>query len=171
MAEMTEREEEFSYLNDPEPHTRKEKEVDVKQTQLQQLARPFPSHLVKKPPKGKFGDYVPHSAITERLLSIIGPFDMRVVDIIKGPEGHVEGVILEMQFEIDGRVVTVQEVGDCERPDNWPTQGARLKDAESDAIKRCAMRIGLGLHLWSQGDYFLDRQLAKQEGGGDDETG
>jgi len=35
-----------------------------------------------------------------------------------------------------------------------------LKDAVSDGVKRCAMRVGLGLHLWSQNDYYLDRQLA-----------
>ena len=44
-----------------------------------------------------------------------------------------------------------------------------MKDAMSDAIKRCAMALGVGLHLWSQmGDqdeYFLDKQLAKNTNG------
>jgi hypothetical protein len=31
-----------------------------------------------------------------------------------------------------------------------------LKDAASDAFKRCAMRVGVGLHLWTkEGEYFL----------------
>ena len=34
-----------------------------------------------------------------------------------------------------------------------------FKDAASDALKRCAMRLGLGLHLWAQEHYFLDQQL------------
>ena len=63
------------------------------------------------------------------------------------------------RITIDGRTVVIQEAGDCERPDNWKTNGARLKDAVSDGVKRCAMRPGLGLHLWSQDDYFLDKQL------------
>ena len=62
---------------------------------------------------------------------------------------------------IDGQRVTIQEAGDCEQPDNWKTQGGRLKDAISDGVKRCSMRVGLGLHLWSQDDYFLEQQLAK----------
>ena len=133
-------------------------------SQLYELSRPFPPHLIKEPPKGKFGTYVPHSTITERLLSIVGPYDMRVVQTLMGVDGKLEGVVLEMTFEIDGKTVTIQEAGDVERPSNWPTQGGRLKDAISDGIKRCAMRIGLGTHLWSQGDYFLEKQLAKQEG-------
>ena len=39
------------------------------------------------------------------------------------------------------------------------------KDAISDAVKRCAMAFGVGLHLWAQfegkSEYFLDKQLEK----------
>lgn len=132
-------------------------------TDLHELSRPFPKALVKEPPKGKYGQYVAHSTVTERLLSIVGPYSQRVTDIIQNEAGIVEGVVLECTFHIDGREVVIQEIGDCEQPTNWNTNGARLKDAVSDGVKRCAMRIGLGLHLWSQGDYFLDKQLDKQE--------
>ena len=129
-------------------------------TDLYQLSVPFPDSLVRKAPSGKYGDYVTHSTITERLLSIVGPFDMRVTDTFI-VDGKLEAVILEMTFMIDGQRVTIQEAGDCEQPDNWKTQGARLKDAISDGVKRCSMRVGLGLHLWSGGDYFLQTQLGK----------
>ena len=62
--------------------------------------------------------------------------------------------------------MSVVEAGDVEKPDNWKTNGARMKDAMSDAIKRCAMALGVGLHLWSQmkgkDEYFLDKQLEKE---------
>ena len=62
--------------------------------------------------------------------------------------------------------ISVVEAGDVENPSNWKTNGARMKDAMSDAIKRCAMALGVGLHLWSQIDgedeYFLDKQLEKE---------
>ena len=32
----------------------------------------------------------------------------------------------------------------------------------SDALKRCAMRLGLGLHLWAQKDYALHDILTKR---------
>ena len=130
---------------------------------LLKLSTPFSDNLVKPAPQGKYGTYVAHSTVTERLLSIVGPFDMRICETFYGKDSRVEGVVLEMTFMIDGQRVTVQEIGDCEQPTNWKTQGARLKDAVSDGVKRCAMRIGLGLHLWSQGDYFLENQLTKDD--------
>ena len=66
---------------------------------------------------------------------------------------------------IRNKEISVVEAGDVENPTNWKTNGARMKDAMSDAIKRCAMALGVGLHLWSQIDgqdeYFLDKQLEK----------
>src|SRR5690606_18331783 len=52
----------------------------------------------------------------------------------------------------------VVEVGDVEGA-AAQDDGANLKEASSDAFKRCWMRLGLGLHLWSGDDYFLDKQL------------
>ena len=124
-------------------------------TQLQQLSEPFPPHLVKAPPKGKFGSYVPHSAVTERLLAVVGPFGTRIAKVIYDNDHNVVGCILELTVNIDGERIYVQEAGDAENPGGRKNNGALLKDAASDAIKRCAMRLGLGLHLWSQEDYFL----------------
>ena len=131
-------------------------------TQLERLARPIPAKYVKAPPKGKYGSYVPHEIITQILLGIVGPFDFKVEQVIYGPEGLVEGVTASMTCTIDGWPTTITEIGDCEQPTNWKTQGARMKDAASDALKRCAMRFGLGLHLWAGEDYFLFDQLAKR---------
>jgi hypothetical protein len=60
---------------------------------------------------------------------------------------------------VDGIPVRVEEVGDCEQPHNWPHDGARLKDAMSDSLKRCAMRLGVTLHLWSGDEFSLYDQL------------
>ena len=132
-------------------------------SQLRELAQPFPQHLVKAPPKGKFGEYVPHSSVTERLLAVVGPFSTHIEQVITDNEGQVVGCILSLGVEIDGRLVTVQEAGDAENPGGRKNNGALLKDAASDAIKRCAMRLGLGLHLWSQADYFLYDFLTEQD--------
>src|SRR6266496_606071 len=126
-------------------------------------------------------DYVAHHVVTQRLLSIVGPFDFELVEIIRGdvaaaapiPNGRSRraragtpalhnvavGGVWRLTCEIDGRRVRIEEIGDVGDVHNWPHDGARLKDAASDALKRCAMRLGLGLHLWAQEHYFLDRQL------------
>jgi hypothetical protein len=148
-------------------------------TDLAELARRFPTDFVER----KDGsDYVAHHVVNQRLLSIVGPFDFELVEVIRGdlpavapdpsknskrgkagvPALHqaIVGGIWRLTCMVDGRRVRVEEVGDCQDPHNWNHDGARLKDAASDAIKRCAMRLGLGLHLWAQEHYFLDVQLA-----------
>ena len=64
-----------------------------------------------------------------------------------------------MQFIIDLEPVVIQEIGETER--NTGNNALNLKNAVSDAIKRCAMRIGLGLELWTE-NYALDKALAKR---------
>ncbi len=140
--------------------------------QLYELSRVFPDNFIHKNPTG-FGDYIQHSVIRQRLLSVVGAYSQEVKHIIRekltdkqGKEIEVvTGVILALTVEIDGELVTVEEAGDVEQPFNWRTDGARLKDAVSDAVKRCAMAMGVGLHLWAQMDgqseYFLDEQLKK----------
>ena len=140
--------------------------------QLYELSRPFPKDLIHKNPSG-FGDYIQHSVIRQRLLSVIGPYSQEVKEIIreevKDKQGQyrkiVTGVVLALTIEIDGQLVTVEEIGDVENPFNWKTDGARMKDEGSDAVKRCAMAFGVGLHLWAQfegkSEYFLDKQLEK----------
>ena len=141
-------------------------------SQLYELSRVFPDKFIHKNPTG-FGDYIQHSVIRQRLLSVVGAYSQEVKHIIRetltdkqGKEMEVvTGVILALTVEIDGELVTVEEAGDVEQPFNWRTDGARLKDAVSDAVKRCAMAMGVGLHLWAQFDgsseYFLDEQLKK----------
>jgi hypothetical protein len=140
--------------------------------QLHELSRPFPKEFIHKNPSG-FGDYIQHSVIRQRLLSVLGAYDQEVKQIIreevKDKQGNyrqiVTGVVLALTVEIDGKKVTIEEIGDVENPFNWKTDGARLKDAVSDAVKRCAMGMGVGLHLWAQfegkSEYFLDKQLEK----------
>jgi len=140
--------------------------------QLFELSRTFPEKFIHKNPTG-FGDYIQHSVIRQRLLSVVGPYSQEVKHIIRetltdkqGKDKEViTGVVLALTVEIDGEVVTVEEAGDVEQPFNWKTDGARMKDAVSDAVKRCAMAMGVGLHLWEQFDgqseYFLDKQLEK----------
>ena len=136
--------------------------------QLEQLAQRFPDKFIHDNPSG-FGDYIHHSVIRQRLLSVLGAYSTKIVETIYDEGGIVTGVVLELTCEIDGQKISIQEAGDVEKPTNWKTNGARMKDAMSDAIKRCAMALGGGLHLWSQmGDqdeYFLDKQLAKNTNG------
>jgi hypothetical protein len=145
------------------------------------LCKPFPPNYIEQDPHTK-ASYVAHHIVTQRLLTAVGPFDLSVVEVLRGqvpgtppnPRGQsdrakkgtpdlenvVVGVICRLGCTIDDRYVTVEEVGDCEAPHNWKHDGQRMKDAMSDALKRCAMRLGVGLHLWAQEHFYLDRFYA-----------
>lgn len=146
-------------------------------SQLAALAKRFPDAYIEKPPQGKYGSYVAHHVINQALLATVGPFDLEVVEILRGHvparidktsgevkkpdlESAIVGAIVRLTVDIDGRRTRIEEAGDCEDPQNWPTDGARLKDCLSDGLKRCAMRLGLALHLWADPHYFLDKSLA-----------
>ena len=131
--------------------------------QLYELSRPFPDRLVKQKP-GKFAaSYVEHSVVSQRLLEVVGPHDFAIDRIVTSPDGVVVGCTATLTVEVDGRRVSITEVGDVERPDP-AANGTNLKNASSDAIKRCAMRLGVGLHLWSQDNYYLNTALEKRRG-------
>ena len=131
--------------------------------QLYELSKRFPQDFIHKNPSG-FGDYIQHSVIRQRLLSVLGAYSTELVETIYD-SNIVTGVVLRLTCTVDCKEVSVVEAGDVENPDNWKTNGARMKDAMSDAIKRCAMALGVGLHLWSQIDgkdeYYLDKQIQK----------
>lgn len=150
------------------------------------LTRPFPQKVIKPNPSGG-GTYVAHTVVEQRLLHTLGPPTTSMVEIIRGfvpgkpadpkaPSARgragtpdlanaVVGVVLRMSSQIDGVYVSTEEVGDCEDPHNWPHDGARLKDAFSDAYKRCAMRWGVGLHIWAskEGKFNLHDHLKAED--------
>lgn len=147
--------------------------------------KPFPPRLIHENPSGG-GSYVKHSVIKQRLMALYGSYDFEVVEILRcdvdgipaNPNGKsarakagrpdlihvVVGAVCRLRVtDSEGRVTIIEDVGDCEDPHNWPHDGARMKDATSDAIKRCAAHVGVGLHLWAQGESYLYEQLRAAE--------
>lgn len=135
----------------------------TEQTQLQQLATRVPSKLIGKNHGGK--DAMDHTVVTQYLLGILGPYNTELIEVVrsgtkKDPDAHVvTGIILKLSGTIDGQEFSITEAGGLENAGNPDGDGERLKHCFSDAIKRCAMRLGLGLHIWSGKMYFLDKAL------------
>jgi len=122
---------------------------------LRDLVKRIPESYVKTKPGGFQADYVSHADIQQILLAKLGPCQQEVKELIYNGEGQLQGCILRMTYEIDGKTVVIEEAGDVERPGG--NNGSNAKNAVSDAVKRCAMRVGVGLHLWSQENYVLDK--------------
>ena len=131
-------------------------------SQLSELATPFPAKFVSQKP-GKFAaSYVAHDIVTQRLLEVVGPYSFSLDELIRDKQGDVVGCLATLLVTVDGRAVSITEVGDVEPAGSASkNDGARAKDALSDAFKRCAMRLGLGLHLWAGDNYYLHIALKK----------
>ena len=112
------------------------------------LTANFPKSVVKKAPQGKFGDYVPHHIYTKRLVDVVGGKYNFTYDIIRDKDNAVVGAKCTLEIDDLG---TVQEVGDVDRHAlaRNLTESEILKLAVSDGIKRCCMRFGIGLALWT----------------------
>ena len=148
------------------------------------LAQPFPPGYIRKAPAGKYGEYVNHADVTQRLISEVGFFDFEIAEIVRGEapaimdrdtpdrikfQPRVNAVLAVLGrltiTDRNQRLHSITEVGTVDNP-AMHHDGESLKNAASDALKRCAMRLGLGLHLWAPSSYFLDKQLDKDHGEG-----
>lgn len=144
--------------------------------ELYGLTKPINPRFIEKPPAGKYGSYVPHFVISQIILATVGPYDWRLVEILRGRvpafttskgvdypelENAVVGCIYRMTLQIDGREVTIEETGSADQEAFDDNDGERLKKASSDALKRCAMRLGVGIHLWCKRDdqFFVHKSL------------
>jgi hypothetical protein len=119
-------------------------------TKHEQLIKDFPKKVVKDAPKGKFGKYVPHHIVTQRLVDVIpGGYDFTYEEV-RGKDNSIVGA--KCRLYIKSTEQTIEEVGDVDKHAlERNTESEILKLAVSDGIKRCAMRIGLGLELWTGG--------------------
>lgn len=125
------------------------------------LAKPIADRFISRKPGQADADYVAHSIIRQLLLLLC--------------DDHREVVLREHVFTDDkGRrsvacLVQLEVCIDGEWYGPWTEFGesenfkSPFKSAQSDAIKRlAAMHLGLGLHLWGRGQYFLDAKLANR---------
>jgi Rad52/22 family double-strand break repair protein len=160
--------------------------MTAERTDLQALVRPFPSKYVHGKPGGQ-GSYVKAGTVIQRLLHAVGPYQWKRVELIRGDhdcvhenrisgevkeyhlKGVVTGAIWRLTATVDGQRVSVEGTGDVEHPENSPNDGARAKDAESDALKRAAKHLGVALHVWTQDEFYL--HLALEESGQPAENG
>ena len=145
------------------------------------LSVAVPKRLIEKPPPGRYGHYVPHFVISQILLATVGPYNFEVKEILYGHADEVKGkdktwpsqpnvivgAVCTLSCSIYYQPVTIEEVGSIHQAAKEPSDGDRLKKATSDALKRCAMRLGLGVHLWCKREdqFFLPNlMVAASEG-------
>ena len=115
------------------------------------LIKDFPKTVVQPAPKGKFGSYVPHHLYTQRLVDVVGgQYNFFVKEVLRDKDNAVVGAVCVLEIEGLGRM---EEVGDVDMNalNRNITESEILKLAVSDGLKRCCMRFGIGLELWTGG--------------------
>lgn len=143
--------------------------------ELYALVKPVNPKFIEKPPAGKYGQYVPHFIISQIIVATVGPFDWQLVEMLRGdvPEfttksgttypkldNAIIGCVYRMTVNIDGETVVIEEIGSADQEAFENNDGERLKKAASDALKRCAMRLGVAIHLWcKRDDQYILRTL------------
>lgn len=107
-------------------------------------------------------DYVEHTQVTQRLIALIPNIQMilghHIYDRVEDDNGitrkFLTGVEYTLKGTIDGHERSVTEVGMCDKPfftegnKKVANNGERAKECISDAVKRCAMRLGVGIELY-----------------------
>jgi hypothetical protein len=150
----------------------------TKRTTQIQLSKAWNKKFVKQK-KQSFGDvdYVDHTQVTQKLIALIPDLEMKlgsyVYDKIEDENGNTRkfltGVDYTISGTIDGEFRTVTEAGMCDKPfynedpRKISNNGQRLKECISDAVKRCAMRLGVGIELYDS-EAWLSNYLDKDQG-------
>tara|TARA_R100001460_G_scaffold8200_3_gene20425 strand:+ start:4530 stop:5054 length:525 start_codon:yes stop_codon:yes gene_type:complete len=140
------------------------------------LSKPWNKKLVKNLNKG-FGniDYVEHTQVTQKLIAVSPDWNFNIEkyleDTVEDMNGiqrtFITGAQVSITMKIDNEYITRSEVGMCDKaffhsdPNKVHNNGQRAKECVSDAIKRCAMRFGVGLELYDT-DAWLSEYLEKE---------
>lgn len=127
-----------------------------------QLSNPFPLHDVKFKPQSVKGNralalaYVDARAIQDRLDSVLG---------VEGWQDEYElmpdgSVLCKLRLKMGDDWIVKMDVGS---PSAQPDVGDRLKAAFSDALKRAAVKFGIGRYLYRLPAQWVDYDPQKRQ--------
>ena len=123
--------------------------------------------------------YVDHTQVTQRLIALIPDVQFKaghhIYDKYEDDQGKqykfLTGIEYTIEGTIDGHFRSVTEVGMCDKPFDVEgrkpaNNGERAKECISDAIKRCGMRLGIGIELYDSSAWlssYLEPKDQKQK--------
>lgn len=124
-------------------------------TVMTSLAAPFDEGLVRFKPAAFAGKralampYVDVRVIEDRLDEVLGPANWQdEYECLPGGS-----VTCRLKLRLDGEWITKMDVG---APSEQMDEGDRRKAAFSDALKRAAVKFGIGRYLYRMGGQWLD---------------
>jgi hypothetical protein len=128
---------------------------------LHQLAAPFdPADLHFKPQaisgtRALAVAYLDSRAVQDRLDQVFGLNWSDAYEVL--PSGSV---VCRLTVQVNGQTITKTDVGS---PSEQPDGGDRLKAAFSDALKRAAVKFGIGRYLYRLPKVWVDYDAQKRQ--------
>ncbi len=128
---------------------------------LRQLSGPFDAAEVKCKPAGVSGNramalfYVDARVVQDRLDDVLGVDNWQDEYAVQGDGG----VVCKLSCRIAGEWIAKMDVGG---PSEQPDGGDRLKAAFSDALKRAAVKFGIGRYLYRVPTQWVDYDPKKR---------
>lgn len=126
------------------------------------LASPFDPQEVKFKPQAVSGNralaipYVDARVIQDRLDDVLGVLNWQdTYDCL--PDG---AVVCHLKIRLEGEWISKVDVGS---PSEQPDEGDRRKAAFSDALKRAAVKFGIGRYLYRQKPQWCDYDPQKRQ--------
>jgi hypothetical protein len=126
------------------------------------LAEPFPEGQIRWKPQAVNGNralavpYVSARAVMERLDRVLGVAGWQdAYDLLA--DGNVR---CRLSIRVDGEWIAREDVGG---PSEQPDEGDRLKAAFSDALKRAAVKFGVGRYLYAVLKTWADYDPQKKQ--------
>jgi hypothetical protein len=106
--------------------------------------------------------YVEGAAVLQRLNDVLGTQNWSFVLVGEPQVGSAEVTVRgRLTAEIHGRRVVREDIGAHERRRGAVSTGDTVKAAVTDAIKRCAHQLGVGLHLYSPDGSYRSFEAAE----------
>ena len=130
---------------------------------LQALSAPFDPADVHWKPQAISGNrclavaYIDARAVMDRLDEVCGVAWQDSYDPLPGGS-----VLCRLQVQIDGQWIVKCDVGS---PSAQPDEGDRMKAAFSDALKRAAVKFGIGRYLYRLPRQWVDWDAQKRQFG------
>jgi hypothetical protein len=124
------------------------------------LAAPFDPSEIHWKPQHVAGNralavaYLDARAVMDRLDAVCGLGWSDSYDVL--PSGSV---VCRLQIEVDGRTIVKTDVGS---PSEQPDDGDKMKAAFSDALKRAAIKLGVGRYLYRLPKQWVDYDAQKK---------
>ena len=135
--------------------------VELKRIQTE-FAKPFEASEIKIKPAMVKGNralalhYIDARCVMDRLDAVVGPVNWADKYTVL-PDGSV---VCDLSVRLDGEWITKADVGSLsEQPDS----GDRLKAAFSDALKRAAVKFGIGRFLYRMPQQWMDYDPVKRQ--------